>query len=334
MTRVLVRRVVPSIAVLLVGCAASPPPPPAEPAPAVATSVVPAPAKTTPPAARPVATKPVEAKGPPEHREIALDVASIPGLEAALHEADISANELRDALISALQPGSGYLPYSAQRVLKASTKRSALVTGWFPMVKKVLSSPSFAEAWAQARREALWVPPIEDPPPPRTAAQIRDEQVAQIESQIQELERSANASKMTPQQRASVDQMIAQFRKLQDNYISGNSAEQIAENERMAAEIQRQQRPEQERQRDEEIARRRDAWPESPKAAAKKRLDEFIALCDSIDFNAQTVLRYTRRYFVSPEYEMKPSEWKLLFRAGKPMVSLLRGEALKWRNEL
>ncbi|GAB3903353.1 hypothetical protein GCM10028803_31650 [Larkinella knui] len=66
----------------------------------------------------------------------------------------------------------------------------------------------------------------------------------------------------------------------------------------------------------------------------KQRLNEFIALTGSVDFDAQLMKRGSKMEFVNPEYRTKSSNWKLLFRMGKEPVLAARSFAQNWVNEL
>ncbi|RRB06826.1 hypothetical protein [Larkinella rosea] len=68
--------------------------------------------------------------------------------------------------------------------------------------------------------------------------------------------------------------------------------------------------------------------------ALKQRLNDFIALAGSVDFNAQLVQRGSKSEFANPEYRNKPENWKLLFRMGKEPVQAARSFAQNWVKEL
>jgi len=72
----------------------------------------------------------------------------------------------------------------------------------------------------------------------------------------------------------------------------------------------------------------------SPDAQLKKRLEAFLASTADVDFAATTRSGGGMRYFEKPEYESKPSEWKMCFRAGKETTEALRAFARGWLEEL
>jgi hypothetical protein len=76
-------------------------------------------------------------------------------------------------------------------------------------------------------------------------------------------------------------------------------------------------------------------YPEDPKSLIKNKLQEFLAVSSSVDFNAEiTTNKYNKKIFVNPEYEKKSSEWKACFRAGKEVNAEARIFVQKWLKEL
>ncbi len=60
-------------------------------------------------------------------------------------------------------------------------------------------------------------------------------------------------------------------------------------------------------------------YPADPAILVKRRLQEYLDLITTVDFNAQLTApdKYNIRKFVNPEYEGKSSHWKACYRAGK-----------------
>lgn len=74
-----------------------------------------------------------------------------------------------------------------------------------------------------------------------------------------------------------------------------------------------------------------DKYPKDAQELVKKRLTRFLAVSETVDFDAQLT---PGRSFANPEYEKKSAEWKQCYRAGKEVVEAARIEAQKWLNEL
>lgn len=66
----------------------------------------------------------------------------------------------------------------------------------------------------------------------------------------------------------------------------------------------------------------------------KKRLQNFISLSESIDFEARLVPMGRKQIFANPVYEHKCAEWKFLYRLGKEPVDEARLFAKQWLTEL
>lgn len=76
-------------------------------------------------------------------------------------------------------------------------------------------------------------------------------------------------------------------------------------------------------------------YPEDPKEMIKARLNEYLQLVESVDFNAQlTTNQYNKQIFVNPEYERKNSRWKACYRAGKEVNTQMKVFVQNWLKEL
>ncbi|WP_247237160.1 hypothetical protein [Telluribacter sp. SYSU D00476] len=72
----------------------------------------------------------------------------------------------------------------------------------------------------------------------------------------------------------------------------------------------------------------------NPNLVVQKKLREFIALAESVDFDAQTEKRGYRVEFVKDEHRGKSREWKQLYRIGREPVMAARDLARTWLKEL
>jgi hypothetical protein len=73
-----------------------------------------------------------------------------------------------------------------------------------------------------------------------------------------------------------------------------------------------------------------DRYPSDPNKLIKKRLEEFLSVSESVDFDA----KLNGNMFVNPDYESKDDKWKMCYRAGREVVGAAREEAQKWVKEL
>jgi hypothetical protein len=72
------------------------------------------------------------------------------------------------------------------------------------------------------------------------------------------------------------------------------------------------------------------SYPGDPQEMVKKRLEEFMKGTAEVDFSAKTA----NGEFIDEEYRRKPGQWKMYYRAGKPVITAAREEVAAWLKEL
>ncbi|RIV23534.1 hypothetical protein DYU11_11125 [Fibrisoma montanum] len=73
---------------------------------------------------------------------------------------------------------------------------------------------------------------------------------------------------------------------------------------------------------------------ENHQVLLKKRLREFIALCDDVTFDARVSARGRTQEFVEDRYRRKSPDWKFLYRLGREPVQEARAFAQEWLADL
>ncbi len=73
-------------------------------------------------------------------------------------------------------------------------------------------------------------------------------------------------------------------------------------------------------------------FPQDPSVLIKRRLEEYLTLAATVDFNAALTAadRYGKKKFVNPEYEKKSTEWKAIYRAGKDVNAVVTAFVKEW----
>lgn len=72
-----------------------------------------------------------------------------------------------------------------------------------------------------------------------------------------------------------------------------------------------------------------------PNVVIKKLLQQYLALANTVDFNAATHKNsYGQIVFTDAVNESKPSDWKMCFRAGKDVNAAAKSFAQRWLAEL
>jgi hypothetical protein len=82
------------------------------------------------------------------------------------------------------------------------------------------------------------------------------------------------------------------------------------------------------------MERWKDEYPENPQVLIRKRLQTFLDLSATVDFNAELKESGGKKRFVNPAYEAKSTEWKQIFRSGKEITEMAREFAKKWIKEV
>ena len=76
-------------------------------------------------------------------------------------------------------------------------------------------------------------------------------------------------------------------------------------------------------------------YPSDPKPVLKQRLQDILNITADVDYTAELKSGDKGlKLFVNPEYEKKPLEWKLAYRAGKSATDAIRAAAQQWLKEL
>lgn len=84
-----------------------------------------------------------------------------------------------------------------------------------------------------------------------------------------------------------------------------------------------------------ELTRWKTDYPESPNTHLKAYLGKFLTETKDIDFKAALkAAPGGRMKFVNPTYEMRPSYWKMCFRAGPEATAAVRQYVAEWHASL
>jgi hypothetical protein len=84
-----------------------------------------------------------------------------------------------------------------------------------------------------------------------------------------------------------------------------------------------------------ELAKWEKENPSTPDVMVKRWLTEFLEVSKDVDFKAVLIPGDGgKKYFAKTEYERKPENWKMCFRAGKETVDAGRTFAKQWLGEL
>lgn len=243
---------------------------------------------------------------------------SAAGAGDVLQQLKISKKDAASETIASLA-GGHVNAWRVRSVFKAAppAARAALVEQTLIWTKAYVDSSQFAKDYAAYRAQAK-------PRAPERTMTV-DQELAQRKKERDE--QLAEAKK-------NIATVPAEYRKMaEDGYKASAEAmkqldtPEFRKIERQGIEMQRKQ---EDQNHAEELARWEEDLPEDPKALVKARLEQFLEATDDVDFAATL----NGRKFANAQYERKPQEWKLAYRAGKEPVEKARAFAEKWLKEM
>jgi hypothetical protein len=159
-----------------------------------------------------------------------------------------------------------------------------------------------------------------------------------IEQRVQE--QLEDYRKMIRQNEESIKKMDKQYKPVFENNIKGlNDYIKIYEDENHPKHARQMQGVKLGYEADvksytDRLAELDKKFPKDIKQFVRIRLEEFLQLSATVDFDAELIQDGKLKRFVKPEYEGKGMSWKHCFRAGKETVEAARAFAQQWLKEL
>ena len=250
------------------------------------------------------------------------------GLVAAdvLTQLGLTPAAAKEALMAGV--GSGWVDHS----LAASAFRNApealrveLVEGAIAWAKSYTASPDFLAAYAKLRETRKPSAPVFKGTPEEAFAQQREEQAKEQARGAEDMKKVM--ASMPPEQRKQMEEAMQQ---------AAEAMKQMDTPEMRTMMIDgiRTQREGEAREYQQDMAKWKNEYPESPAPLIARRLEAFLDASADVDFDAQLSQTNGKMRFVNRTFESKPSEWKLCFRAGKAPVVAARAAAQAWLKEL
>jgi hypothetical protein len=246
------------------------------------------------------------------------------GVSAAdvLSQLGITPQAAREAVDTVVNSGvfNPGLPARAFKMLPPAA-RGEVATAGVAWLKAYAATPEFKQQYARIRD-------THKPAPPEFTGTPEDELKKAADEQKRQMEDSKKAiAALPPEQRKALEEalqgsaaVIAQMdtpemRKMRLDGIKAIRAERTTQYQRELANWQRD-------------------YPENPNPVIAKRLREFLALSEGVDFDAATKVQNGRTVFVNPAYEAKPSQWRMCYRAGREATTAARTAVQAWLKEL
>jgi len=221
---------------------------------------------------------------------------------------------------------NGYFHYYGAEKAKhlLNGNRTAIAKDLMNYAKQEISSEVFKKKYEQERNNAK---PVYTPVQVRTKEEIRREKIAETEKSIRETE--ANFKNMKPDMVKALQPMMEMLKKNLQDYKDPESKmiDLYYQSEKMQAESNA-------RSFEESTQKWEKEFPAAYKELVKRRLQKFVELAKTVDFNAELKTVNGKKKFVKAAYEYKPSEWKQIFRAGKEIIEPAIAFAEQWMIEL
>lgn len=245
--------------------------------------------------------------------------AALSAAPDVLQQLSVSKADAGQEILSALASGSPNY-HRVRNAFKAASPeaRAALVEQVLTWTKAYVNSPQFAQDYAAYREQAK-------PAPLEEQESVDDELAAQRrehEQQIAEMKKSLASvpAEMRKEMEKAIKETEAAFREMQKDAAIQNAQRENLENERKEAQEQYAA----------DVERWKSEYPADPKVLVKRRVQEFLAATADVDYDAKLVKSGSKMRFANEEYEAKPWEWKLAYRAGKPATEAARAFVKGW----
>jgi len=244
--------------------------------------------------------------------------------QSTLADFGVRETEVKGQIVYALVNGQVPVYPDRARFRAASPAlRAAFVKNGLGWVKSYTESPAFKADYNRQRDAAK--------PAPSTSKGTPDEQFAKyLEEQRKGLEEmKKNVAKMTPEMQKQMAEVVKQMEA---------SIERTSKDPQMAAMMKQGYAHEAESDQQkyqESLAKYQTEYPADPRVLIASRLRQFLELSKDIPFDAKLVPAGDGKMrFADPQYEAKPDDWKLCYRAGKEAVEAARAYATDWLRQI
>lgn len=221
----------------------------------------------------------------------------------------------------------GYLSYPTIAKVKqvAVGQRAAVVREIAEFAKSYTRSEEFRTKYLEYRDGLKPTPPEAL----KSMAQRRREDKEQMQKSIRDTETSMRT--MPAEYRPAMQQTLEMFRQQHKEIDNPNNPMYSAQME----EMYRRSYEASMQEYNTKLAQWKIDYPSNPTPMIKTWLTKFLEISRDVDFTAALKPgQFGKMEFVRPEYEGKPSDWKMCFRAGRETVQAGRTAAQQWLREL
>lgn len=229
-------------------------------------------------------------------------------------EAEARSNVMQSVMSSSAILGAAGKAFVA---LPAAARVKALDSA-LPWLKSYVNSESYRAAYAREREE-------HKPSPPDVEGTIDDEVQAQVAKALKDVDETRKMlSQLPPAQQKEMEVSLKQMEAM---------IKDPAQVKLMRAGVEAE-RADRKASYDERLKEWQEKYPADSKILTARHLRAFLATSATVDFSARLVPVNKQMRFENPDFEDKPADWKLCFRAGKEAVTAARAFATAWLAEL
>ncbi|UWZ86237.1 hypothetical protein [Occallatibacter riparius] len=243
--------------------------------------------------------------------------------QTSLSKFGVNLNELKPQVVESLR--NGFIPaYPNRKAYQAApvAARVAFVNEAMAWAKAYTESAAFKADYDKRRIAAK-------PAAPEAKGSADDQYNKLLADQRKSLEEmKKNVAQMSADMQKQMQPVIKQMEETIEKTAKDPQMAGIMKNSYSA------QATSDEEHYKKELARYEKEFPADPKVLITKRLREFIALCNDVNFDAKLVGTGTNMRFADQQYEQKSDQWKLLYRAGKEPTEAARAYAANWLKQL
>ena len=254
---------------------------------------------------------------------IAGGLAALPGGSDVLTKLALDSVSAKDSILDSLASGNVYndTAMKAFKVLPASA-RAEIVRSGLGWIKAYVATTEFKANYQKFRDNKKPAGPAVSP----AFEDVLKKQKADFEKQVSETRK--NMAGLDAATKESMENGIKEMRAQME------AMEKDPQQKELMRQITDMGRVEDKKRYEVQLKAWEEKFPAEPWALIKKRINDFLAASAGVDFSAQLVARDDKLRFIKEEYESKPSEWKLCFRAGREATEAARAFAKAWLAEL
>jgi hypothetical protein len=254
---------------------------------------------------------------------VAAALPAAPGSDDVLAKLNLAPAAAKDGVLETLASGAAYND-SAYRAFRAlpGLARETIVRAGMAWIKSYVAGAEFKASYDALRER-------ERPEPPAARLSADDE----FKKMKADMEKSIAG---TRQNMAAMD---AETRKALEAGIQQMRAQlEQMEKDPQQRDIMRQSvemgRADDKKRHEDALQEWQQRYPADYRALIKRRIGEFLAASNGVDYTAKLTPRGDKMIFANEAYEQKPPEWKLCYRAGKEATEAARTLAKAWLAEL